>query len=313
MSKVIEVVKKREKNNLEECKKNIDFNVSSKELYKSKSNIKLRNTGITLIALIITIIILLILAGVAIHFTLGENGIINISEKSGEKYNKQEATESINLKITNSQIKAYGKNKRMPTLQELANDFCEDEDIQYVELESKKTASLEKIQVGESNSIFTKLKQYPYEFEINGNLQLASIDGVRIATTDTVTIPKEEYEELKNKVENLGQSYEVNYTITFDKTNTWTDLPSVKFKIPKGTWLIDVKVGSLRGSAGIFAWEISGIFGDSYWKSDNNYNIKHFSGIITINEEKESYLRYYKSINDTTSTTFGLRAIKVAE
>ena len=38
---------------------------------------KERNKGITLIALVITIIVLLLLAGVSIHALAGENGIIN--------------------------------------------------------------------------------------------------------------------------------------------------------------------------------------------------------------------------------------------
>ncbi len=43
--------------------------------------------GITLIALIITIILLLILAGITINFTLGENGILKNAEIAKEKYN----------------------------------------------------------------------------------------------------------------------------------------------------------------------------------------------------------------------------------
>ena len=38
-----------------------------------------KQKGITLIALVITIIILLILAGVVINLTLGENGIIRLA------------------------------------------------------------------------------------------------------------------------------------------------------------------------------------------------------------------------------------------
>ena len=44
----------------------------------------------------------------------------------------------MNLKITNSQIKSYTKEQRMPTLQEVANDLCEDNEMEYVTLESKK-------------------------------------------------------------------------------------------------------------------------------------------------------------------------------
>ena len=43
------------------------------------------NKGITLIALVITIIVLLILAGVAISMLSGENGILNQAAKARER------------------------------------------------------------------------------------------------------------------------------------------------------------------------------------------------------------------------------------
>lgn len=137
--------------------------------------------GITLIALIITIIIMLILAGVALALVVGNNGLIKLSKDARNETNMQAAIEKINLKITNSQMNSYGRNQNELTLQDLANDFCEDEEIEYVELNSKKLASLSKIEIGKNKSFFTKLKEYPYEFEINGSLQLASIDGVNIS------------------------------------------------------------------------------------------------------------------------------------
>lgn len=42
--------------------------------------------GITLIALVITIIVLLILAGITISLTLGDHGIINMGQKAGQNY-----------------------------------------------------------------------------------------------------------------------------------------------------------------------------------------------------------------------------------
>jgi len=50
-----------------------------------------RNRGITLIALVITIVVLIILAGVAISLSLGENGIFNKAKFATEEYaNEQE-------------------------------------------------------------------------------------------------------------------------------------------------------------------------------------------------------------------------------
>lgn len=46
----------------------------------------LESKGITLIALIITIIVLLILAGITISLTVGQNGIMNMAEQAGKNY-----------------------------------------------------------------------------------------------------------------------------------------------------------------------------------------------------------------------------------
>lgn len=48
-----------------------------------------KNNGITLISLIITIIILLILAGVALNFAIGENGIFKLANNASDKYNNE--------------------------------------------------------------------------------------------------------------------------------------------------------------------------------------------------------------------------------
>lgn len=46
----------------------------------------LNKSGITLIALIITIIVLLILAGITINLTIGQGGIMNIAQQAGKNY-----------------------------------------------------------------------------------------------------------------------------------------------------------------------------------------------------------------------------------
>lgn len=151
----------------------------------TKKNIK-NKKGITLIALVITIIILLIFAGISIA-ELNKNGILGKAQISKEENQKQTATETINLKITNIQILSYSEKQELPNLQYLADQLCEDNDIEYVIKESKKQASLNKIDVSNSNSIFTKLKSYPYEFEINSQLQLASIDGIKVSNNTNNT------------------------------------------------------------------------------------------------------------------------------
>ena len=110
----------------------------------------------------------------------GENGILKRAQVSKDTTNKNQAAETMNLKITNIQISGYTENQELPSLQYVADKLCEDNDMEYVLLESKKTASLDKIIVSDGKSIYTKLKEYPYEFEINNSLQLASINGVKV-------------------------------------------------------------------------------------------------------------------------------------
>ena len=58
---------------------------------------RLNNKGITLIALVITIIVLLILAGVTIATLTGENGILTRAETAKEETEKAETTEELNM------------------------------------------------------------------------------------------------------------------------------------------------------------------------------------------------------------------------
>ena len=54
--------------------------------------------GITLVALVVTIIILLILAGVTINMVLGQNGLIQKSKIAKEKYENAALDEQAQLK-----------------------------------------------------------------------------------------------------------------------------------------------------------------------------------------------------------------------
>ena len=128
---------------------------------------------------------LLILSAVTITLTVGNNGLFSRGKIAADEHIKQEAKEAMNLKITGIQIESYTENQRLPNLQYLADKLCEDKEMEYVEKETRKQASLDKIDVTGLNSIFTKIKKYPYEFEIDSELKLASIDGVKIADNNT--------------------------------------------------------------------------------------------------------------------------------
>lgn len=145
---------------------------------------------------------------------LGENGIINRTKTAKDENEKATATETMNLKITNVQISKYAEEQRMPTLKELADNFCEDNDFEKV-IEKTEVGSLTKISNENPTAIIAKLKAYPYEFEINSSLQLASIDGIRIATTNS------NEGNIKNNESTVGFSEDLlNWISTLGDTTT---------------------------------------------------------------------------------------------
>ena len=104
--------------------------------------------------------------------------------KAKEETDEKTATEIMNLKITNVQMQSYAEKQENLTLQYLADKLCEDDEIEYVCKQSKKTASLDPIQLEETDKvIYTKLKEYPYEFEIDRNPTIKSINGIEVTET----------------------------------------------------------------------------------------------------------------------------------
>ena len=70
--------------------------------------------AITLVALIITIIILLILAGVSLSMVLGDNGLINKAQSSVDKYQQSANNEQAMLNSIEDYFKEYMPGEEMP-------------------------------------------------------------------------------------------------------------------------------------------------------------------------------------------------------
>ena len=67
------------------------------------------NSGITLIALVVTIIVLIILAGVSINLVLGENGIITMAKKAKENMEIAQTKEEEMLNTITNYVENEGK------------------------------------------------------------------------------------------------------------------------------------------------------------------------------------------------------------
>ena len=85
-----------------------------------------KNNGITLIALVITIIVLLILAGVTIATLTGENGILTKAQEASEETKKANAEEQVKIAVQAS----YGTDGKM-NLDDLNNELKKIEGLTY--------------------------------------------------------------------------------------------------------------------------------------------------------------------------------------
>ena len=92
-------------------------NVSKKIIKKAK--------GITLISLVITIIILLILAGVTLSLTLGDNGIITQAQKAKEAQEIAAIKEDLQLAILDKELEKGGTGLTQEELEEIAGNYGE--------------------------------------------------------------------------------------------------------------------------------------------------------------------------------------------
>ena len=85
--------------------KNKNKKIYERDIYENASNCGVQNnSAITLVALVITVIVLLILAGVTINMLMGENGIINKAQLAKEKTNESQEQEMENLKNLENEI-----------------------------------------------------------------------------------------------------------------------------------------------------------------------------------------------------------------
>ena len=128
-----------------------------------------KQNGITLIALVITIIVLLILTSITLGLLLGENGIINKSRKAAVDHEIGREKEEISLAFNAVKIEKLGKgDDSYVTFIELQEQMDQENGEGTAEVES-----------GEEEGIllvtFTKSKR-TYEIDQNGNIKLNNDD-----------------------------------------------------------------------------------------------------------------------------------------
>ena len=147
--------------------------------------------GITLIALVITIIVLLILAGVTIATLTGDNGILTKTTEAKNKTAEAAAKEKVQTEVAGS-IGTDGK----IDLDELNKNLQNISGIKYngsAISDSNKIASL---------PATVTVDGYNVKIEANGTTASGSDTPVTPPTGGTITITEAKKDEMKNKTEN---------------------------------------------------------------------------------------------------------------
>ena len=167
---------------------------------------RINNSGITLIALVITIIVLLILAGVSIATLTGNNGILTQANNAKEKTEEAEDIEKIRLAISEAQMGENGYQELDATnFQEALNSQFEGRNIQLSDN-------------GDGS--------YTISLDNNSKIFYADSNGQIISNENMIEIgTAEELKAFRDDV-NSGNSYEGKYVyltdnITLDSSEEW--------------------------------------------------------------------------------------------
>ena len=246
-----------------------------------KQNLKERvkgKNGITLIALVITIIVLLILAGVTIATLTGDNGILTKAQNAKEKNAQKTVEEQINLAVQASKIN---------------EGLVIDKDI----LEQELTNNGIEIIKSENDELPWTVKKDGYVYTISENGEVKEKEGIAITTGDT--------EILKGSTEGK----KVSAQILSGETGTikWEHTGNITLSATEGNE-VTVNVNS-NANAGDIATITARIDGKTY---QDSINVKIVTQVTSVTAEKiEVSIGDKKKIEKITATPENAEGIEV--
>ena len=179
-----------------------------------------RNKGITLIALVVTIIVLLILAGVSINMLTGQNGILNRASEAKEKTENAQTEELVKFAVMSS----------------IGTDGLVDINQLKTEIESQGGRV-----TGTTFPVTVTIGNSSYQIDQTGNITEAS-------TTPQISYTVTNTDGTEIASGNLPESAKLNVTITNISELTVT---SIKIKKSSGTEITGATVDLSKGTASV--------------------------------------------------------------
>ena len=197
--------------------------------------------GITIISLVVTIVVLLILAGISINAVIGDNGIIKIAQNSAELTKESEAKEIINRTV----MEFYLTND-YETLEDFLNDKVLSGKIDKVEKNTDGTLKVWKDnysvtvenKTNSSNNNDNnvnktiKISAIPYEGIYDGN-EHEAITNVKAEPTDAILAYSTDGTNYSTKIPTIINAGTFSIKIRASKENYETKIITVIAKIEK--------------------------------------------------------------------------------
>lgn len=150
------------------------------------------NKGVTLVALVITIIVLLILAGVTLSMVVGNNGIFTKANDASEKTSITAATDAVRMALLEAQTSAYTADNNYTsdfTVAKLVTDTTgygkTFDDSMKTSGYTKATSTLSKANeytitadgTGVKINVYVNAKHQNYEIKIDENKSISADDA----------------------------------------------------------------------------------------------------------------------------------------
>ena len=177
------------------------------------------NKGITLIALVITIVILIIIAAVTINIALGQNGLVNRAKEGQEGYSAAQVEENIKLMLTEWYI---DNNQNGITIKDFFENKLND-------------GTIDDMEETEEGYEITK-DGYVITIDNNGNIvnEIAKVGPKPIVDNSSITITAQDGSEIANNSVEIGTPVKISFRVTFEEGTIESVTPNTTFDASTG-------------------------------------------------------------------------------
>ena len=218
------------------------------------STLTQNKTGITLVALVVTIIVLLILAGISLNLIGGSNGILRRAQKAASTMEIAKIKESKELSDASILIDMYAEGENHKTLYDYIKDKCEQNEDKVLETENGK------YWLDENNNLHYKDKETEDDAKIvedaQGNLLIKEITDKKGNVQD-MTNSENLTNEIEVAIKNLVKEYQKEYG-TKDQEKTFTEFIEEKCQASDKKYVETANGGKLYpGESGTLIYEDS--------------------------------------------------------